>query len=67
MKFIFWILIGILVYWYFTKKKNITEMVLDENCGKYINKNSAIKLEINGKEYYFCSEKCVQEFLKKNQ
>ena len=40
-------------------------MVLDENCGKYINKNSAIRLEINGKEYYFCSEKCVQEFLKK--
>lgn len=40
-------------------------MVFDENCQSYIRKKEAIKMELNGKTYYFCSKKCVEEFLEK--
>ena len=49
------------------KKELVTELVFDENCGTYINKNSAIKIKIGDKEYYFCSKECAEEFLKKSQ
>ena len=75
MKFL--ILIGLLVllYWYFARRKKklaknrkrelIEEMVFDENCKSYVRKKEAIKIELNGKTYYFCSKKCVKEFLEK--
>ena len=76
MKFLVWIALLIFVYWYFFKRKKrlllnkpkelITELVLDENCQTYIRKEEAIKVEINGRNYYFCSKKCLSEFLQKN-
>ena len=38
-------------------------MVKDEICDVYLPKDEAIKTIYQGKEYYFCSEKCKQKFL----
>jgi YHS domain-containing protein len=46
------------------EKVRITEMVKDEVCGVYLPKEEALKVEIEGKVYYFCSEECKDAFLK---
>jgi YHS domain-containing protein len=46
------------------EKIRITEMVKDEVCGVYLPKYEALKVEIEGKVYYFCSEECKDAFLK---
>jgi len=76
MKFLICVALLIFIYWYFFKRKRrlllnkpkelVTELVLDENCQTYIRKEEAIKVEINGKCYYFCSKKCLSDFLQKN-
>ena len=49
------------------KEPNPTEMVQDPNNGVYIPKSEAIKKTVNGKEYYFSSEKSAEEYIRKNQ
>ena len=49
------------------KEPNPTEMVQDPNNGVYIPKSEAIKKMVNGKEYYFSSEKSAEEYIRKNQ
>jgi uncharacterized protein len=39
-----------------------SEMVKDPHCQTYIPKNSAIRAHIAGRDYYFCSRQCMQEF-----
>ena len=39
-----------------------SEMVKDPHCQTYIPKNSAIRAHIAGRDYYFCSRECMQEF-----
>jgi uncharacterized protein len=46
------------------EKVRITEMVKDEVCGVYLPKEEALKVEIEDKVYYFCSEECKDAFLK---
>jgi YHS domain-containing protein len=46
------------------EKVRITEMVKDEVCGVYLPKEEALKVEIEGKVYYFCSQECKDAFLK---
>ena len=46
------------------EKVRITEMVKDEVCGVYLPKDEALKVEIAGKVYYFCSQECKNAFLK---
>jgi YHS domain-containing protein len=46
---------------------NQIEMVLDPVCGMYIYPETAIKENINGKTYYFCSENCKRSFISKHQ
>ncbi len=78
MRPLIWIIILGFIFWYFSKKKRIkedkkrdnkkaliTELVFDENCKTYIKKDEAIKINIKGKTYYFCSKRCLEEFLKK--
>lgn len=43
---------------------NQIEMVLDPVCGMHINPETAIKQNIDGKTYYFCSENCRSTFIK---
>jgi len=50
-----------------SKEPNPTEMVQDPNNGVYIPKSEAIKKMVNGKEYYFSSEKSADEYIRKNQ
>ncbi|TVL96444.1 MAG: hypothetical protein CV087_23730 [Candidatus Brocadia sp. WS118] len=38
--------------------------IIDRVCGMEINKDKALKLEHEGKEYYFCNKKCVEAFKK---
>lgn len=38
-------------------------MVQDPNCGTYLPQQQALRTYIKGREYYFCSEKCRDEFL----
>ncbi len=40
-------------------------MVKDPICGMYVNPNTALKEVRDGQEYYFCSESCRIEFLKR--
>ncbi|WP_038056527.1 YHS domain-containing protein [Thermodesulfobacterium hydrogeniphilum] len=74
MRLLIWIIILGFIFWYFSRKKRIkendkkslvTELVFDENCKTYIKKDKAIKVDIKGKTYYFCSKRCLEEFLKK--
>jgi len=41
------------------------ELVQDPVCGIYCPKRDALSLNWQGKTYYFCSDKCRQEFRKK--
>jgi YHS domain-containing protein len=75
MKYLIFIAFLIFVYWYFSKRKKklsynkskelYEEFVFDENCQTYMKKDSAIKVEFEGKDYYFCSKKCLYEYLQK--
>ncbi|OGO77917.1 MAG: hypothetical protein A2Y23_04160 [Clostridiales bacterium GWB2_37_7] len=46
---------------------NKIDMVIDPECGMYINPETAIKQNIDGNTYYFCSENCRSSFLNKQQ
>jgi len=41
------------------------ELVQDPVCGVYCPKRDALSLNRQGKTYYFCSDKCRQEFREK--
>jgi uncharacterized protein len=43
----------------------VDEMVQDPNCLTYIPKGSAIRKSMGGETYFFCSQKCVDEFQRK--
>jgi len=38
------------------------EMVQDPHCQTYIPKETALRATIGGEAYYFCSQKCLEEF-----
>jgi len=46
-----------------SRKKLSGLMVKDEYCNTYLPKEDAIRQNIDGKEYFFCSEECRQKFL----
>jgi len=39
-------------------------MVEDPQCGTYLPQSDAIKATIQGRDYFFCSRKCLHEFKK---
>jgi len=43
------------------------ELVLDPECGMYVNPDSAVKLQRDGKAFYFCSETCKKKFIQKHK
>ncbi len=43
------------------------ELIQDPHCQIYIPKRTAIKGRAAGKDYYFCSRKCLEGFRKKNR
>jgi YHS domain-containing protein len=76
MKYLILLIFLAVAYWYFIKRKRklssekykelAEEFVFDESCQTYIRKDEAIKVEVEGKTHYFCSKKCLEEFLQKN-
>lgn len=46
---------------------NQIEMVRDPVCGMMVNPETAIKQNVDGKTYYFCSESCRKEFVSKQR
>jgi YHS domain-containing protein len=40
-------------------------MVQDPNCGTYLPRGQAIRVRMDGQDYYFCSQKCREEFRRK--
>lgn len=43
------------------------EMVRDPECGMFVDPKTSTKQNLNGKTYYFCSEVCRANFVKKNR
>ncbi len=41
------------------------ELVQDPYCQTYISKGSALKKKIAGRMYYFCDQKCLENYFKK--
>lgn len=39
-----------------------TEMVQDPNCRTYIPKPEAVRQSVAGRDLYFCSRKCAEEY-----
>ncbi|OGP53274.1 MAG: hypothetical protein A2162_04190 [Deltaproteobacteria bacterium RBG_13_52_11b] len=39
------------------------ELVQDPCCQTYIPKRSAIKKKLEGKDYYFCNQQCLRNYL----
>ncbi len=72
---IFLLIVGYLFYLIFLKparrktepRRNapprVKNLVKDPVCGLYIEEEMALKLQYEGRTYYFCSEKCRDEFL----
>ena len=50
-------------------KPLVDEMVQDPYCSVYLPKKEAIRANIQGEVYYFCSKECLKKFLeeKKNK
>lgn len=42
------------------------EMVRDPNCETYVPKTEALQKSFRGKDYFFCSKKCAEEYSRKN-
>lgn len=68
-----WLIVGFLAYTVFQMVKQALlkppsppaektsrgeDMVQDPECGTFVPKNDAIKGQVNGKTYYFCSAEC---------
>lgn len=41
-------------------------MVRDPECGMHVNPNTAIKQNLDGTPYYFCSEECRSSYVRKH-
>ncbi len=82
MRLIFYTLVIFAIYWLLRsflkskpKKKASSqlpsqiedELVKDPMCGIYIPKQKAITAKIGGKVYYFCSQKCKEEYTKRQE
>jgi uncharacterized protein len=42
------------------------EMVKDPNCETYVPQSEALQKTVRGEDYFFCSEKCAEEYSQKN-
>jgi len=44
-------------------EKGPEELVQDPSCHTYISKRIAVRKRVRGQDYYFCSEKCMKNYL----
>ncbi len=50
-----------------SQKMEPEELVQDPYCQTYIPKRSAVRKRIFGKDYYFCTQECFENFIKKSE
>lgn len=50
----------------FQMQNNSSAIPIDPVCGMRVDPDTAIKQVLNGETYYFCSESCRKEFVKRN-
>ena len=43
------------------------DMAQDPTCGTYVPKKQSITKSVHGKEYFFCSKKCADEYSSKKE
>jgi uncharacterized protein len=48
------------------KGESAKEMVKDPNCETYVPEAEALRKVVAGQDHYFCSEKCAEEYSRKN-
>ncbi len=46
---------------------SVSTMVQDPYCESYVPERDAIRKVISGKEYYFCSQECLEKFVNENK
>jgi len=49
------------------KETEMEELVQDPSCQTYIPKQSAIRRRVSGRDCYFCSEKCMKNYLERER
>ena len=52
---------------YDSDKHKQIEMVTDPECGMHVDPDSSVKQKLDGETYYFCSETCRGDFVRKYQ
>lgn len=48
--------------WRWLKGPEEGELVKDPNCGVYIPKGKALRVDIGGRTLYFCSRRCLEAY-----
>ncbi|NJC87013.1 MAG: hypothetical protein FIB02_00530 [Desulfuromonas sp.] len=48
------------------KSRGGETMERDPECGTFVPRGDAVQATVRGKQYWFCSTRCWDEFLKKN-
>jgi len=81
MKYLLLLLFFFLLFWYYKKrivksafekrKKSsgnaIVKMRACDHCSAYFAEKEGIKVEREGKEFFFCSEKCFKDYFEKSK
>lgn len=76
LRYLIFILIGLFLYYLVRRLfkpskpkgkrgEEASEMVLDQQCGRYVLQKDAWRLKRNGDSLYFCSEKCLNGYREK--
>ncbi len=81
-RLIFFLIIIFIVYYFYKKIKifkqvfnninqsnntqKIKKMLKDPQCGTYVSEETNFKIKFKGNDYFFCSQKCKEDFLKDN-
>jgi uncharacterized protein len=79
VRLLLWLIVGFLVYTVFQAIKQVMlkppappaektsrgeEMVRDPECGTYVPRSDAIKVQAKGATHYFCSTECRDKYQK---
>jgi YHS domain-containing protein len=81
VRLLLWLIVGFLVYTVFQAIKQVMlkppapppektsrgeEMVRDPECGTYVPRSDAVKLQSKGATHYFCSTDCRDKYQKRS-
>lgn len=81
VRLLIWLIVGFLVYTVFQmirqavskppgppleKTSRGEDMIRDPQCGTYVPRNDAVKIEAKGKAHYFCSTECRDKYLERS-